>query len=71
MKVFRLGDKVKVNHPTAGMWKGEITMINDTGLGMEYEVSNSPYDRGPNEPAGWRWHPLVWETELVSLHENA
>lgn len=75
---YRLGQVVLVEHPTAGKWTGRIRYIAVTGTGdggfsgIEYEVSNAPTDRTklwPDDPGvadlGNRWHPLVWEEEIV------
>ena len=74
MPLFSLGQMVAVNHRTCGTWIGEITYINDTGHGIEYEVSNSPEDMAERDPIfgqpGHRWFPLCWECELVLCTEG-
>lgn len=78
---FKVGDKVRVNHETAGAWTGIVTYRAHVGgsedgtgyySGWEYEVTNAPEDRSKKYPKeivylipGNRWWPLVWEEEMT------
>jgi hypothetical protein len=65
---YKLGQIVRVRHHHGAEWTGQITYrSNPDGESWEYEVSNAPTDRVKvwgNTP-GNRWHPLVWESEIV------
>lgn len=78
MPKYNVGDRVIVYHPVDGEWEGTITYVSDTGTGdgytsgIEYEVSNAPRDRSKQYPGveiflrpGNRWHPLLWEEEIL------
>lgn len=61
---FKVGDKVKVTHPSGKTWVGYVEKRNDTDDGLEYEVSNAPAC-WPGSP----WPLLVWENEMSLVKE--
>lgn len=42
MYKFKIGQLVRVKHPTAGEWTGRVTRRADAGEGLEYWVENAP-----------------------------
>lgn len=73
---YEVGQRVRVEHPL-GSWEGEITykawVDNDAQEQemWEYEVSNAPVDNSLVSSRfatpGCRWHPLLWEQEIVEV----
>lgn len=75
--LYEVGQRVRVKHHM-GDWEGTITYKAQTGIGdeafsgWEYEVSNAPVDNNSRgfpmpEGSGYRWHPLLWEQEIVEV----
>lgn len=69
MPKFRVGQRVIASHHL-GSWEGNVLLINDTGDGIEYEVSDSPHDALMSGYLRSFNYPLLWEEELTAVNEE-
>jgi len=61
---FKVGQRVRTTHRMGG-WEGTVVMVNNTGEGIEYEVSDSPHGIMANFN-----YPLLWEEQLTAVNEE-
>ena len=67
MSKFKVGQRVRTTHRMGG-WEGTVVMVNNTGEGIEYEVSDSPHGMvGIEFPINF---PLLWEEQLTAVNEE-